>query len=574
VQRYFFIGSLAALCLAGCGSVAPEDSAVGDYLGGRLAASARDVDNAASAFSEAQAEAPGAAQVLRDAFFFNLAAGDIEKAIPLAERLASMDEPRDDGLSQVVLAAHAVKTGRYARARRLVADGASGAYLNSTAKIIKVWAVAGLDGPDAAARVLNNFEEGDFKGFNPLHEALLAEKAGRVADARSAYQIAVMTSGERLARRAYGALLERAGEPAAALEYYDLLAKDPRFGRPIARRGVARLNAGVASARFADTAPAEGAAIAFYGLGSTILEQAANQRAVARRAGLRIVEDANYNLPLVFFQLALYLDPELEAALLLAGSLLNVYGEHEEAVETLARIEPASPYFEQAQTEIAGAFNALDRPDEAISTLKEASRQEPDGLELRLSLANLYAARERHREAVKTLDVLIARLPEEPEADAWRYYLARGAALLLLDAWPRAEGDLKRAVALAPEEPTALNYLGYSWAERGENLNEAFKLIEKAIALQPTSGPIIDSLGWAHYQLERYEEAVGHLEQAAALEPADPTITDHLGDVYWRLGRELEARYQWRRVLELEPALDLQARVEQKLVRGLTDADE
>ena len=143
--------------------------------------------------------------------------------------------------------------------------------------------------------------------------------------------------------------------------------------------------------------------------------------------------------------------------------------------------------------------------------------------------------------------------------------------MIELDDWPQAEIDLKRAVELAPEEPTALNYLGYSWVERGQNLDEAFELIEKAVSLQPNSGAIIDSLGWAHYQLGEYEKAVGHLEHAASLEPDDPVITEHLGDVYWRLSRKIEARYQWRHVLELEPDDEQKRSIEQKLEDGLLD---
>jgi len=92
--------------------------------------------------------------------------------------------------------------------------------------------------------------------------------------------------------------------------------------------------------------------------------------------------------------------------------------------------------------------------------------------------------------------------------------------------------------------------------------------------LDPNSGAIIDSLGWANYQRGHYKVAVGHLEQAASLEPGDPTVTDHLGDVYWRLGRKIEAGYQWRRVLELEPDDALRASVEKKLEFGLDGGGE
>ena len=160
-----------------------------------------------------------------------------------------------------------------------------------------------------------------------------------------------------------------------------------------------------------------------------------------------------------------------------------------------------------------------------------------------------------------------------PEKAAWRFYVSRGASLIELGRWDDAEKDLQRAVEIAPEEPAALNYLGYSWAERGVNLDEAFKLIEKAVELEPDSGAIIDSLGWAHYQRGEYEKAAPYLEQAAALEPSDPTITDHLGDVYWRLGRKIEAGYQWRRSLELEPNEKLEKSLHEKLEKGLPEVE-
>lgn len=78
-------------------------------------------------------------------------------------------------------------------------------------------------------------------------------------------------------------------------------------------------------------------------------------------------------------------------------------------------------------------------------------------------------------------------------------------------------------------------------------------MIERAVALRPSSGAIIDSLGWAHYRLGDYAQAVDMLERAVELEPADPTLNDHLGDVYWRLGRRIEARFQWERALSFEP---------------------
>ncbi len=570
---FAFVFAGAATAVSGCVQYTPQESVVGDYLSGRLAARENEVGAAAEAFSKAQTEAPQASQILRDAFFFQLAAGRVEEAAGLAETLVQDEASGDDGLARTVLSARAIKAQDYAAAREYLKNGVAAKYLVPAVKILDAWALAGLDGPDAAYEALDAADNDAFRGFNPLHQALFAEKAGRDDDARAAHQLSVMTFGGPVGRSAYGAYLERAGDATAAREYYDLLAQNPGPERQAARQGLARIEAGQSNVAFADTTPAEGAAIVFYSLGTAILEQAANQRDAAERAGFN-VGTANYNLPLVLTQLALYLDPSLDDAIRFAGSILNIYRDHDAAIEMLSRIPQSSPYYEQAQIDIANGLAAQNRDEEALAVLRATVRRDGLAAEARLALANLLSANERYSDAILVLNELIEQLPDDPGDDVWRYYLSRAAALLEINEWPRAEADLRRAVEIAPEQPTALNYLGYSWAERGVYLDEAFELIEKAVSLQPDSGAIIDSLGWARYQLGDYEEAVGHLEQAASIEPGDPTITDHLGDVYWRLGRKIEARYQWRRVLELNPGVKLETAVKTKLAEGLPTADD
>jgi len=85
------------------------------------------------------------------------------------------------------------------------------------------------------------------------------------------------------------------------------------------------------------------------------------------------------------------------------------------------------------------------------------------------------------------------------------------------------------------------------------NLEGAKSMIEKAVSIRPNDGFIIDSLGWAFFQLGKYNQAVKYLEKAASLEPEDPVINDHLGDAYWLTNRRLEARFQWLRSLSQNP---------------------
>jgi Flp pilus assembly protein TadD len=135
--------------------------------------------------------------------------------------------------------------------------------------------------------------------------------------------------------------------------------------------------------------------------------------------------------------------------------------------------------------------------------------------------------------------------------------------------WPEAERDLQAALKQRPDEPELLNFLAYSWIDRGEHLSEALAMTQKAVAQNPQSGAMVDSLGWAYYRLGDYKTAVAKLEQAVVLEPSDPDVNDHLGDAYWRVNRKTEAQYQWRRVLTLEPSAKLKASVEAKLKAGL-----
>jgi Flp pilus assembly protein TadD len=124
-------------------------------------------------------------------------------------------------------------------------------------------------------------------------------------------------------------------------------------------------------------------------------------------------------------------------------------------------------------------------------------------------------------------------------------------------------------MAIEPDRPELQNFLGYGWVNRGEKVKEGMELIRKAVAARPDQGYIVDSLGWAHFQLGEYDDAVEHLERAAELSPSDAEIVDHLGDAYWRSGRQTEASFEWRRALELDPDPEREAALRQKLDHGL-----
>jgi Flp pilus assembly protein TadD len=274
------------------------------------------------------------------------------------------------------------------------------------------------------------------------------------------------------------------------------------------------------------------------------------------------------DLGLIYARLALFLKPNFPSAEMLVADILEAQRRPAEALAINEKIDRGSVYGWSARVRTAADLEALGRTDEAIAELKTMAAERPDRPQPLIQLGDLLRAKSRYPEAVEAYDGAAARLDADA-AKVWNFYYSRGVALERAGDWRRAEQDLKKALELQPDQPLILNYLGYSWVDKGENLTEALQMIERAVQLRPNDGYIVDSLGWAHYRLGDYAKATEYLERAIELRPQDPTINDHLGDSYWRNGRTSEARSQWRRALLFGPEANEVKAIENKLDKGL-----
>jgi tetratricopeptide (TPR) repeat protein len=124
---------------------------------------------------------------------------------------------------------------------------------------------------------------------------------------------------------------------------------------------------------------------------------------------------------------------------------------------------------------------------------------------------------------------------------------------------------MAKVLLLSPDEPYALNYMGYTWAERGVKLDKALAYIEKALELRPDDGFVRDSLGWVLFKMGRLDEALAELQKSLKIEGEDPTINEHLGDVYHRLGKVRKARSAWGRALALQKDDKKKSRLRKKI---------
>jgi tetratricopeptide (TPR) repeat protein len=275
------------------------------------------------------------------------------------------------------------------------------------------------------------------------------------------------------------------------------------------------------------------------------------------------------DLALLYDRFALALRPKFALAQLLLADILSTENKPEESLAVLAEIPASSTYSWSARLRATVNLETLNRTDEAITQLKAMAAEQPTLVGAEVELGDILRNKKRFGEAVSAYDDAIRRATAATLPQRWSLFYDRGVALERAGEWPRAESDLLHALELKEDQPLVLNYLGYSWVDRGENLDRGLKMIEKAVELRPEDGYIVDSLGWAHYRMADYAAAVEYLEKATELVPEDPTINDHLGDAYWQTGRLVEARYQWRRALQFGPQENDVKPIEAKLERGL-----
>ena len=257
--------------------------------------------------------------------------------------------------------------------------------------------------------------------------------------------------------------------------------------------------------------------------------------------------------------LALYLDPQIDSAHFLLAQALYEMEQHKAALAKLDAIDVAGAWG-QPQLLLRIDLERKDNMDGAISLLQTAVDIDGDNALLRKELGDLYRMSDQFEKARDAYLVAIDLGLASGDLDR-----NLGISYEQLEQDQLAENRFKAALEKNPNDPYTLNYLGYWWADDGRNLEEAIRLIEKAVRLRPSSGYFVDSLGWVHYKLGNYDLAVAFLEKATILEPMDAVITGHLGDAYWETGRYAEARFKWQYALMITGKNELKAEFTAKL---------
>lgn len=541
---------VSALALLPATPIRAEGNTLGAYLAARLATSQSDYQAARDYYDRLLLSDPTDASYQEGSLITHVALGDYDRAKVIADAITS--QPKGSQFGVLVELAADARAGDFEKGIKLLDAGGTAGDLVSG--IYRAWALVAEGRMADAGKAFDTVAKTQQLAiFAVYHKALALAMVGDYegADAIFAGKYADPLHGSRRGVLAHVEILSQLERDPDALALFD--------------RG------------FGQTLDPELAAIRAKLVKGEMLPFNIAPNAAAGVAELYLAVAQALNTPqsgviaLLHARLAVWIRPDLGDAQIMTASLLEREDQHDLAIEAYAAIPADSPVYPAAQLGRAEALVVAGQRDAAVDILQDLTRKRPDLYAGWVALGDTLRRADKYQDAVAAYDKAIA-LVSDPGPGDWFPYFARGMSRSKLGDWPGTEADMRMALKLSPEQATVLNFLGYSYVEKRQNLDEALDMIKRAVAANPEQGYIVDSLGWAYFQLGRYNDAVTEMERAISLEPNEPLLNDHLGDVYWAVGRRREAEFQWRRALNLGPGpeddLD-EARVRRKLEVGL-----
>ena len=556
--------ALCVLALAGSVGATPTPAAasdgkpvlrslLGSYIAGRIARGQNDTASAADYYERALTRDAGNAALIEQSILMDATEGRFERAIKLSAQL--VEEQPTHRMARLMLGLQEAKADRWAQAGEHFKASASSPMGELTSALARAWMLAAQGNTKAAIDLLDGVKQAEWAQFYiRYHKALIFDLAGRSQDARAIFERIFRTEAKVLrVAIAYAHHASAAGDQKLARSIIDEHIKKSTATPHPSAIALAETLKGNARLPLLIEKPIDGLAEVLYGLGEALSTEG----------------NAGVGIGAVYLQMAIYLKPQQPFALAALANVYETMKRYDAAIATYDRIPKNTPLQSAIDIRKALNLNQLERVDEARVLLEELARQDPKDVRPLDALGGILRGHKRFQEAVDIYTRIINSLGPKPEKKHWTYFYARGTSYERMKKWSLAEVDLQKALALAPDQPLILNYLGYSWVDQNRNLKQGLAMIEKAVSLRPDDGYIVDSLGWAHYRLGNHKEAAKWLERAVELKPEDPVLNDHLGDAFWRVDRKIEARYQWEQALTLKPEPEDEAKIRRKLRDGL-----
>ena len=279
----------------------------------------------------------------------------------------------------------------------------------------------------------------------------------------------------------------------------------------------------------------------------------------------------NYIASNFYLSLAKYLNSNFVSFDTLHAENFFLMQEYDEAKKIYMEIaNKGSAYNWYASQQIASILIKQNNKKDAATSLKKSYEKivNPTIYE-KFAYAEFLKNNEKYEKSIKFYSEVLSMIERKDDLYA-KVMDGRGVSYDRTNQWNKAEADLLQSLNASPDNAYVINYLAYSWIEKGVNIEKSLEMLRKANRLKPNDGYIIDSLGWALFKLKSYKEAKQHLELAISYMASDPVINDHYADALWRNDRKLQARYYWNYVFKLEKTEEkLKKKIKRKLLHGL-----
>ncbi|MCX8506846.1 MAG: tetratricopeptide repeat protein [Alphaproteobacteria bacterium] len=515
---------------------------------------------------EGLATFPNDTQLQKQALLVFLAAGDFARTVTAAK-----DDAMDEAsaiLANLVLTNHALLSGDLPTATRILTESNRKLQGDALFPVLLAHIVASDPNAQKSPQKIYALLDGikarpNYRLYYHYHILLLAEQLGDEAQLTSAFDnltAATTTKDGQEATlslslaRVIGRVLEkqqRFDEAAKIYRQTSLSLTEPR----ILAADITRVTA--AQNNPSDTAPARPT---LNDLVALTYQDTAN---LMQREG----ED-NTLYKLLMFRLIEHVTPQSPENINYLAETLAVLQQDEDAILLYQRAASDPIWGWHVRLNRAILLDRIGNHEAATTEFEKLARERKDRSDAWQQLADLANRDHKYAAAVTYYTQALAQMADNAP-QRWYLLYQRAAIYQELARYADVETDLKSALKLSPNHPHLLNFLGFMWAERGVNLDEALDLLTEAHLTLPNDAAITDSIGWVHYMRGNYSEAVTLLERAVSIQAEDPQINDHLGDAYWRVGRKREAIYQWQQALTLDPDAKYIAKIQAKLRDGL-----
>ena len=278
----------------------------------------------------------------------------------------------------------------------------------------------------------------------------------------------------------------------------------------------------------------------------------------------------NYKLSNFYTNLSKFLNPEFSSFNTLLAENFLYLKKYETAQNIYKKLSHVgSVYYWYSNKQISNILNTTKNKSESINYFSKIYRSIKPNIYQTYDYANFLRSHEQYDDSINLYTEILSRIDENHQLYP-KVLDRRGMSYERVNKWTLAEKDLLMSLEKSPEEPYVMNYLAYSWVEKGKNIGQALEMLKKANNLKKNDGYITDSLGWALYKLEKFLEAKKYLRMAVTIMPTDPVVNDHFADCLWMNDQKLQARYYWNYVLGLKSAdKELKENIEKKLLFGL-----